>query len=411
MNAPMVRVGDISEQIRGVTYAKGDASPSPAPDLVPLLRAGNIEDTGLHYHDLVYVPATKVAPKQMVQRGDVLIAASSGSIDIVGKAAQAGEGFRGGFGAFCKVLRPGKLVDARYFGHFFRTEPYRRTISSLAAGANINNLRNEHLDDLAIRLPSMAEQRRIAEVLGRVDALRAQRRRAIALLDYLAQSIFIEMFGDLTFEHSRWENGTLSDLVVEFRYGTSQKSGSDGFPTLRIPNVMGGVLDVSDLKLVPVSGTELGRLRLLDGDVLFVRTNGNPDYVGRCAIFTRDSVAAAGRPTGDFIYASYLIRARLRTDLVEPVFVRQFMLGRAGRRALRDRCKTSAGQYNINIQGLGGVRMAMPPVALQREFRSKITTIEHLKDQHIVHLAELDELFAALQYRAFRGEPWEDTAN
>ena len=212
MTAAIARIGDIAEQIRGVTYCKEDASRSPEPGYLPVLRAGNITDFGLVFDDLVYVPVAKISAKQRVRKGDIVIAASSGSLDIVGKAAAALESFEGGFGAFCKVLRPGAKVDARYLAQYLKTPGYRRTISSLAAGANINNLKSEHLDDLSIRLPPLAEQRRIAAILDQADALRAKRREALAQLDGLARAVFIELFGDPVVNPMRWDMTNLGDV-------------------------------------------------------------------------------------------------------------------------------------------------------------------------------------------------------
>src|SRR5207244_12579152 len=138
------------------------------------------------------------------------------------------------------------------------------------------------------------------------------------------------------------------DLVAELRYGTSTKSEPHGKPTLRIPNVVAGEIDVSDLKVVPIGSAEFERLKLIEGDLLFVRTNGNPEFVGRCAVFTPSSIVPSGFSATDFVYASYLIRARLNPKVMRPVFLREFMLGPEGRRRLRVRSKTSAGQFNIN---------------------------------------------------------------
>ena len=184
-------VGDICEQIRGVTYAKSDASDTPQSGYTPILRANNIQDNGrLLLEDFVFVPDSKISPKQRVIPNDVVVAASSGSISVVGKTAQAEDEFDGGFGAFCKVLRPNSEVAPRYFGHYFRTQAYRRIVSHLAAGANINNLKNEHLDNLQIPLPPLAEQKRIAAILDAADALRAKRRESLEQLDTLLQSTF-----------------------------------------------------------------------------------------------------------------------------------------------------------------------------------------------------------------------------
>jgi len=70
---------------------------------------------------------------------------------------------------------------------------------------------------------------------------------------------------------------------------------------------------------------------------------------------------------------------------------------------LRERCKTSAGQYNINIEGLGSVPVVTPPLELQRQFAERVRTVESAKNEQQAQLAELDALFASLQDRAFRG--------
>ena len=368
------------------------------------MRAGNITDEGLVFDDLVFVPKERISEKQMIRCHDVVIAASSGSLEVVGKAAPALHDYDGAFGAFCKVLRPNTRVHPNYFAHFFKTRYYRQRVSALAAGANINNLRNEHLDDFEIPLPPLSDQRRIAEVLDMADALRAKRRAALVQLDTLTQSIFLDMFGDPATNPKGWKVKPLADLVSEFRYGTSNKSQSDGKPALRIPNVIGGTIDFSELKTVPVDVAEFKRLKLIDGDILFVRTNGNPNFVGRCAVFDSAAASSYGFSSDEFIFASYLIRARLAVDKLAPIFLREFMLGAEGRRELRSRSKTSAGQFNINTENLGSISVPLPPLLLQREFAQRVAAVEKLKAAHRNSLAELDALFATLQHRAFRGE-------
>ena len=183
-------VRDISDQVRGVTYAKSEASAVPRSGYSPMLRANNIGEHGLLLDNLIFVPNAKISRKQRIVPNDVIVAASSGSISVVGKTAQARLGFDGGFGAFCKVLRPGPDVDPHYFGHYFKTPSYRRVVSQLASGANINNLKKEHLDNLLIPLPPLAEQQRIAGILDAADALRTKRRETLAQLDVLLQSTF-----------------------------------------------------------------------------------------------------------------------------------------------------------------------------------------------------------------------------
>ena len=217
----VVAVRDISEQIRGVTYVKTDASPVPRPDYSPILRANNIGEHGLLLEDLIFVPNNKISRKQRIVPNDIVVAASSGSVSVVGKTAQARIGFDGAFGAFCKVLRPGPNVDPHYFGHYFKTPSYRRIVSKLASGANINNLRKEHLDNLQILLPPRAEQKRIAGILDAADALRAKRREALGQLDTLLRSTFLDMFGDPIINPMGWEETQFGDIAKGYEARTS----------------------------------------------------------------------------------------------------------------------------------------------------------------------------------------------
>ncbi|MFY1577893.1 restriction endonuclease subunit S [Verrucosispora sp. WMMD703] len=299
-----------------------------------------------------------------------------------------------------KALLCDPEVHPEYLARFIKANSNQ--ILSWVRATTADNFPVAKLSEMIIPLPPLAEQRRIAEVLDRADELRAKRRQALAHLDNLTQSIFLDMFGDPRQNPRRLPVETFGSLTDEFRYGTSNKSSNSGAPTLRIPNVVNGTLDLRDLKTVPATPAEFGRLRLFDGDLLFVRTNGNPDYVGRCAVFEQRLVRRSRFQPDQFIYASYLIRARVNKQRIHPAYAQVYMTGPAGRAALRDRCKTSAGQYNLNTENLGSVPIPVPSLADQLEFVERILKIDATKSLHRESLVELDTLFASLQDRAFR---------
>ena len=186
---PISRVGAVAKQIRGVTYSKGEASKEAKAGFLPILRAGNIAAGDIVMDDLVFVPAERVAEEQLLRNNDVLIATSSGSLDVVGKAARVQDNMPVGFGAFCKVLRPGSEVDSTFFAAFFSTQYYRRRVSELAAGININNLRNEHLDNFQLPKPPRALQRSFAAIVAATIACRASNRGSLSLLNALFASL------------------------------------------------------------------------------------------------------------------------------------------------------------------------------------------------------------------------------
>lgn len=389
------RVAEIAEQVRGVTYAKEDASSSPRPGYLPVLRAGNIADDGLVFDDLVFVPAERIAAAQKIRQNDVLIASSSGSLDVVGKAARARADFEGGFGAFCKVLRPSPDVDPIYFAHFFRTPEYRKRVSALAAGANINNLRNEHLNELRIPLPPFPEQRRIAAILDKADALRVKRRAALTQLDTLTQSIFLDMFGDPATNPKGWPVRTIGDLLESASYGTSEKSEATGeFAVLRMNNITRtGEIDLSELKYMSLDESERDRYLVRNGDVLFNRTN-SPELVGKTAIF---------RETKPMAYAGYLIRLRVNREN-NPEYLACFLNTSYSKRVLRGMCKSIIGMANINATEVQAIRIPQPPVRMQSEFAHRVAGVEKVKSIHRAALTEFNMLFSSLQYRAFRGD-------
>ena len=198
-----VKLGTIIQQIRGVSYKPTDVRNADDPDAVALLRANNIQDDGLNFDDLVFVDKKKVSPEQMIRKGDIVICASSGSKNLVGKAAVANCDIPYTFGAFCKVVRITSM-DAAFVGQYFRSPRYRSEISAASAGANINNIRNEHIDEMYIPVYTEAKQREIAHQLLHIDKLIRDRHEQLALIDQLVKSRFIEMFEGKGYPKLKW---------------------------------------------------------------------------------------------------------------------------------------------------------------------------------------------------------------
>ena len=168
---------------RGVSYKKRDARSEFRQGLVAILRATNIGHV-LNFRDLIYVPDRYVKHEQMMNVGDIVIAASSGSRAVVGKAAQLSREWTGSFGAFCFVLRPDGGLVKEYIAWFLQTQEYRTRASELSAGVNINNLKREHIEETTVPLAPVPEQRRIvAEIekqFTRLDASVAALKRVQA---------------------------------------------------------------------------------------------------------------------------------------------------------------------------------------------------------------------------------------
>ncbi len=206
----MVRLGDYIEQIRGISYKPKDLSNTPLQTHIAIIRANNIQDEGLNFNDLIYIDRKKINNQQYLRKGDIVICASSGSKNLVGKAAQVQNDANISFGAFCKVVRTEKIYNP-YLGNFFKSKYYRRTISDLSAGININNLRSEHINDLIIPLPPLETQEQIAKVLDTASELISLQKQQLEELDNLIKSAFYDMFGDPVTNEKGWEKRRLGD--------------------------------------------------------------------------------------------------------------------------------------------------------------------------------------------------------
>jgi type I restriction enzyme S subunit len=398
-----VRVGDLAEQVRGVSYGKDDASMISLPGYLPVLRAGNITDDGLVFDDLVFVPAERISSKQRLQRNDVVVAASSGSLDVVGKAAPVLTDFEGGFGAFCKVLRPTDKVYPAYFAHFFKTQDYRRRVSELAAGININNLRNEHLDELRIPLPTFAEQRRIATILDKAEELRVKRRAGLVGLDIASASIFFDLFfyhkqtpitvGNQLEEHPRgWHWHSLKEVArlatghTPDRKRPNYWNGTIPWITLSEIRRFDGAKAYDTAEHISEIGLEnSSAVKLPTGTVCFSRTAsvGFVTVMGREMATSQDFVNWVCGPDLD---PMYLMHAFLRS-----------------RNRLRS-LSTGSTHKTIYFPTVEQFRALVPPMDLQREFVRRIGELDRLRSSLCASLANMDALFASLQHRGFRGE-------
>jgi type I restriction enzyme S subunit len=153
-------VSEVATLVRGITYKKEQAEKSPSQDFKPVLRANNINGT-LNFEDLVFVPQNLIASEQVIKAGDIIFAMSSGSKHLVGKSARARFDFNGSYGAFCGLLRAHEHVNKDFLYYVFQNNKFRRLISEVAKGSNINNLKREHILDFEIALPPTNEQYRI----------------------------------------------------------------------------------------------------------------------------------------------------------------------------------------------------------------------------------------------------------
>lgn len=244
-------------------------------------------------------------------------------------------------------------------------------------------------------VPPLPEQQRIVEVLREaneaVSNFRARRAKLAEIVDQQLASTIARC------KETDWI--PLGRLVTS-KYGTSVRADADessGVPVLRIPNVIGGEVDVSDLKYVELPMAELDRLRLTEGDVLIVRSNGNPDYVGRCAAV--DEATALLQP----VYASYLIRLRPDQERLLGSYLAALLNSSVGRNAMRNAIRTTAGQSNLSADALLGIRIPVPSPEDQRKFAQVWEAAQAIRHQFELSERSATTLNTALTTEALSG--------
>ncbi len=161
-NWTYAKVSDFAELLRGISYKKDESRKESQKGYKPMLRSNNI-NYELNFIDLVYVPEKKIKSIQFIKEGDIIFAMSSGSKHLVGKSAQSKCNYDGSYGAFCGLLRVSNLMNKKYVGLFFKSQEYRKYISRISKGTNINNLKRDHILEIDFPLAPLNEQNRIVE--------------------------------------------------------------------------------------------------------------------------------------------------------------------------------------------------------------------------------------------------------
>lgn len=167
---------------------------------------------------------------------------------------------------------------------------------------------------------------------------------------------------DLT--RSKFPLAAIGALATMIQYGTSEKANStgDGTPVIRMNNLVGGQLDLRNLKHLRLSTSETAKLALVDGDILFNRTNSK-ELVGKCAVFHEE---------GEYVFASYLIRVRMDAKRADPDYVAYALNCPIGRQQIDAMSRQIIGQANINSEELRSLQVPLPPLSSQRQIVGRL---------------------------------------
>ena len=172
------------------------------------------------------------------------------------------------------------------------------------------------------------------------------------------------------YESFKYKSYSISDLQTESLFGLSVKASLEQkkgmIPVLRMSNVINGEIDYSELKYLPlkctVTSKEPDKWLLKDGDFLITRTNGSKDLIGKAAVFHSNDI---------YTYASYLIRYRFNTSIILPEYVNIMFMTPIVREQIAVMRRQGGGQYNLNSDEIGSIRIPVPPISVQKNIIEK----------------------------------------
>ena len=391
MNGQKVYLKAYIEQIRGISYKPEDTSNEPVGGYFPVLRANNIKDNNLIFDDLVYVNVKKIKKEQEIRKGDIIVCTSSGSKDLVGKAAQAKKDLQMSFGAFCRGIRP-KNILPEYLGNYFKSPIYRKTISKLSAGANINNIKSEHLDNLEIPLPPMEEQKKIAVRLDAVSDLLAKQKQLLSEQDNLIQSTFYDMFGTPEINEKGFPAHKISE-ICELN-PKKPKEIDDNTECSFVP--MSAVSEDGELNLTQIKlyeDVKKGFTYFSEEDVLFAK-------ITPCMENGKGTIAKGLKNKLGFGSTEFHVLRPLN-DISNARWLFQITKFKKFRENAEKSMTGSAGQKRVPAGFFDNYFIPVPPFELQQKFAAVAEQIESEKSKIKSAITETQTLFNALMAEYF----------
>lgn len=326
--------------------------------------------------------------RQSVVSGDLLMSTVRPNLNGVARVTDELDGATASTG-FCVLRANPRKLDKNYLFQWIKSTDFISDMVSKATGASYPAVSDRIIFESKIPLPPLPEQRRIAAILDQAETLRTQRRTALALLDTLTQSLFLDMFGDKS-NCPRKPLASVCDLITDGTHYTPTYAET-GVLFLSAKNVTSGRIDWERIKYIPEDlHIELQRrVSPKTGDVLMAK-NGT---TGVAAIVDRDCV-----------FDIYVSLALLRPSFkVLTIFLHAALNSPSSKKQFNAHLK-GIGVPNLHLKDIRQTHIPVPSLPLQQTFATRIAAIEALKSTHRAALAQLDALFASLQHRAFSGE-------
>ena len=406
------RLGEVVVIYRGVSYKKNNVHSMKLDNDCLILRGGNIVEGGITIDssDNVYIDKSLVKKHQFLQKYDVVIVSSTGSIKVIGRAGVSLDNYSDiSFGAFLTLIRSNNYMNKRYISYFFQSDLYRLRIQSLANGININNIKNNYIKDVICPLPPIHEQQRIVEriesLFSKLDEAKEKIQMSLDSFENRKSAILYQAFsGELTkkwreengVKFDDWEESTIENYATtKYGYTESANFQEIGPKYLRITDIKNGKVDWNMVPYCDISEENYRKYKLEKFDIVVARTGAT---TGKSYLILEDVKA---------VYASYLIKIEIdKVELLTPQFLYLFLQTQSYWNQIID-LSSGIAQPGVNANKLKTINITVPPLEEQKEIVRILDNLFEKEQgtQELIDLIEnIDLMKKSILARAFRGE-------
>ncbi|HEX2959684.1 MAG TPA: restriction endonuclease subunit S [Chitinispirillaceae bacterium] len=325
--------------------------------------------------------------------GDILISvrAPVGAVNICNSHAIIGRGL--------SALRAQEDLEVKYLYYYLKAN--ERQIDALGTGSTFKAITQDTLKKIQIPLPPLADQKRIAFLLGKVKCVIAKRKEHLKLLDELLKSVFLEMFGDPVRNEKGWDSTLIQHLCVSPKdikcgpFGTQLNKSEFqkvGVPVWGIPQINSNFAIPPNDFVTEEKSIQLEEYSVVQNDIVMSRKG----TVGKCSLYPKTLQPG--------IMHSDVLRIRANWTQTNPTFLcYQLRISRDVESQIAN-VSSGAIMAGINVGKLKSITVFTPPIDLQNRFAANVEKITSLKAHYQKSLNDLKNLYGALSQKAFKGE-------
>ncbi|CDG86797.1 restriction endonuclease subunit S [Xenorhabdus bovienii] len=340
--------------------------------------------------------------RQIVKSGDVLVATVRPNLNGVALVPEEYEGATASTG-YCVLRSEGNRLDSKYLYYWVQTRVFVTDMMEKATGANYPAVSDKIIKESKIPLPPLTEQKRIAAILDKADAIRRKCQQAIQLADEFLRAVFLDMFGDPVTNPKGWDKGHFGDVInvlTDYHANGSYKTLNENVTLLEEPSYayMVRTTDLESknytdgVKYIDEHAYNYLHKTKLYGDEIIINKIGSAG-----AVYLMPEL---GRPVS-LAMNQFMIRC---SDYNLTEFFYHQLLTKACKREISKRVQ-GAVTKTITKDAVRNIPVIIPPYELQRSF---VKIAKKYKSSFYIGLKrgdiKKDHLFGSLSQKAFSGE-------